>query len=315
MAFLLPPFPGGFEFTVAGGEDLLVPPFEFVLGRDIADGRMQTNRVVVLDELADESPGVFQGQRRTRTDAFFLEDAMPALDLAVALGIVRRGADVGHAAQTDELLEVPGDELGTVVGDDAGRDVGEAFPCPLHNLLDIGLGHGFTNLPMNRETGAAIQEAAQVVEGAGDVEVRDIDVPVLVGTQRLDEALALGGGRGRVAVEQAGPLEDAVNAGGTTGGNVVVEHHEGQSAVALHRKEGVEVEDGLLLLVFEPVITWDPGVMFVGLAVAILPGVPLGGGDADPQKEAGDGDAGLVIPALDKIDDLVTGIVGNPESV
>jgi hypothetical protein len=77
----------------------------------------------------------------------------------------------------------------------------------------------------------------------------------------------------------------------------------------------MEVEDGLLLLVFEPVVAGDPGIVFVGLAVAVLPRVPLGGGDAEPQQEASDGDAGLIVPALDKIDDLVAGVVGNPESV
>ena len=35
---------------------------------------------------------------------------------------------------------------------------------------------------------------------------------------------------------------------------------------------------------------------------------------ADPQEKARDRDAGLVMPALDKIDDLVAGVVGNPES-
>jgi hypothetical protein len=76
----------------------------------------------------------------------------------------------------------------------------------------------------------------------------------------------------------------------------------------------VEVEDGLLLLVVQPVVARDPGVVLVGLAVAVLPGVPLGGGDAEPRQEAGDGDAGLVGPAVDEIDDLVAGVVGNPAS-
>jgi hypothetical protein len=40
----------------------------------------------------------------------------------------------------------------------------------------------------------------------------------------------------------------------------------------------MEVADGLLLLVFEPVIAGNPGIVFVGLAVAVFPGVPLGGG-------------------------------------
>jgi hypothetical protein len=71
----------------------------------------------------------------------------------------------------------------------------------------------------------------------------------------------------------------------------LVEHQEGQPAVALQRKQLVEAEDGLLLGVLEPVVAGDPGVVLVGLAVAVLPGMPLGGGDADPQKEASDGDA------------------------
>jgi hypothetical protein len=77
----------------------------------------------------------------------------------------------------------------------------------------------------------------------------------------------------------------------------------------------MEVEDGLLLVVFEPVVARDPGIVFVDLAVAVLPGVPLGGGDAEPQEEASDGDASLVAPAIDKIDNLVAGVVGNPEPV
>jgi hypothetical protein len=77
----------------------------------------------------------------------------------------------------------------------------------------------------------------------------------------------------------------------------------------------MEVEDSLLLLGFEPVVARDPGVVLVGLAVAAFPGVPLGAGQAEPEQEAGDGDAGLAGPAVDEIDDLVAGVVGNPASV
>src|SRR6185312_6491826 len=104
-------------------------------------------------------------------------------------------------------------------------------------------------------------------------------------------------------------------AGGAAGDDVLVEHHEGQAAVALQREQGVEVEDGLSLLDFEPVVARDPSVVLIGLAVAVLPRVPLAGGQAEPQQEAGDGDAGLVGPAVDEIDDAVAGVVGNPEAV
>ena len=43
----------------------------------------------------------------------------------------------------------------------------------------------------------------------------------------------------------------------------------------------------------EPVVAGDPGVVLVGLAVAVLPGVELAGGDAEPGEEARHGDAGL----------------------
>jgi hypothetical protein len=95
----------------------------------------------------------------------------------------------------------------------------------------------------------------------------------------------------------------------------LVEHHEGQAAVALQREQGVEVEDGLLLRGFEPVVARDPGVVLVGLAVAVLPGVPLGGGQAEPQQEAGDGEAGLAGPAVDEVYEGIAGIVGNPASL
>src|SRR5262249_35192735 len=275
---------------------------------------MQADGVVVLDELADDAAGVFRGQRGARADALLLEDAVPAFDLAVALRVVRRGPGVRHAALADERLEVPRDELRAIVGDDPRRDAGEAFAGPLDDLLDVGLGHALADLPVDTVAAAAVEQAAQVVEGAGDVEVGDIDVPVLVGAQRLHEALALSGRLGGVAVEAPGLLEDAVDAGRAAVGDIGIDHHEGQPAVALQREQLLEVEDGLLLVGLEPMVARDPGVVLVGLAVALLPGVPLGGGEVQPAQEAGDGDAGLAGPVVDEVDDLVAGVVGNPAS-
>src|SRR5262245_53598394 len=118
-----------------------------------------------------------------------------------------------------------------------------------------------------------------------------------------------------MAVEQPGPAQDAVDAGGATGHDVPVEHHEGQAAVALQGVLAVEVDNGLFLGVVEPVVAGDPGVVLVGLAVAQLPGVPLGGRQADPQEAAGNGDARLAGPAVDEVHEGVAGIVGNPASV
>jgi hypothetical protein len=44
---------------------------------------------------------------------------------------------------------------------------------------------------MDDEATVAVQQAAQVIGGAGDVDIGDIDVPVPMGRQRLLEAGAL----------------------------------------------------------------------------------------------------------------------------
>lgn len=67
----------------------------------------------------------------------------------------------------------------------------------------------------------------------------------------------------------------------------------------------VEVEDGLALPTIEPVISGDPTVVLVGLAVALAPTVELAVRDAEPADEGGYGDLGLLGPDADEVDDLV----------
>src|SRR5438132_10759144 len=78
----------------------------------------------MADVAGDQPARVFQRQGHLGADAIALEGAVEAFDLAVALRIVGRGFDMGHAADTDELFEVLGDELRPVIGDDAWAFVG-----------------------------------------------------------------------------------------------------------------------------------------------------------------------------------------------
>ena len=197
-------------------------------------------------------------------------------------------------ADADELLEVLGDELRAVVGDDARRDAGERFAGALEDGFHVGFLHFLADFPVDDEAAAAVEDGAEEVKGAGDVEVADIDVPVLVRLQGLDEAGAFLGGRGRVPGQESGGLEDAIDAGRAAGDDVGIEHHEGQAAIAFQRMLTGEGADALLLVVGEPVVARHPGVVLVDLAEALLPVVELAGADADPGQEAADGDLGLV---------------------
>ena len=93
----------------------------------------------MVDVIGNDASGVVERERHQDADAIALEGFVPAFDLAVALGIIGRGSDMGHAGDADELLEVLGDELGAVVGDDAWRDAGEFFA----GALDDGFARRF----------------------------------------------------------------------------------------------------------------------------------------------------------------------------
>src|SRR6478609_7495876 len=97
---------------------------------------------------------------------------------------------MSHSADPDELLEVLGDELRPVVRDDPGPRVGIPLARPLNDRLDLGLGQALADLPVDEEPTAAVEQAAEVEERPGDVDVRDVDVPVLMHPERLLEAFA-----------------------------------------------------------------------------------------------------------------------------
>ena len=84
--------------------------------------------------------------------------------------------------------------------------LGEFLACPLDDRLHVVLGHVLTDFPVNDEPAAAVEDAAHVVERSGDVEVGDVDVPVVVRLQRLLESRSFLGGLAVSGIQQAGVL-------------------------------------------------------------------------------------------------------------
>ena len=312
LAYLFAAFAGLSQFAVALVKDLLVTAVEFGLGRDVADGAMQTDVVVMGDVIRHDPSGIVEREGHQDTDAFALDGLVPAFDLAVGLGIVGRSLDVRHAGDADELLEVLGDELGAVIGDDARPGIRVGFTGALDNGFHVGFLHFLADFPMHDEAAGAVEDTAKEVERAGDVEVADIDVPVFVGFQRLDEACAFFGDVGRWPGQESRDFKDAVDAGRAAGDLVGIEHHEGHAAISFERMGAGEEPDPFLFVVGEPVVAGHPGVVLVDLAEALLPIVELAGTDADPGQEARDGDVRLVAPGADEIDDGVAGVMGDP---
>ncbi len=94
---------------------------------------------------------------------------------------------MGHSGNTDEFLEVFCNELRSIVGDDPRAGSWIFLLGALKDDFNVWFGHLLSDLPMDNGATAAIQEAAQVVESATDVEVRNIHVPVVMRQQRLYE--------------------------------------------------------------------------------------------------------------------------------
>jgi len=180
------------------------------------------------------------------------------------------------------------------------------------NDLHVRLGHPFAQIPMHDGPAIAVQHAAQVIECAGDVDVGDIHVPVLVSADWLLEAGSLERRPAVPAPQPAGGLEHPVDAGRTDRHHIPIQHHEGQPPVALQRILGLERQDGLLLPAFQPVVAWDPGIVLVGPAIPAPPIVVLAGREAQPGHQQADGQPGLIRPAANEVYHLVAGVVGNP---
>ena len=221
---------------------------------------------------------------------------------------------MGHAAEADEFLELLGDELGAVVANHPRILAGELLPCPLDDDLRLALLERFADFPMDDEAAVAVDNRAEVVKRAADVQVRDVDVPMLVGTRRLRESLPF---LRRLAGKTPHPprrLEHAVDGSRAGGHHVPVQHHERHAAVALQRILPLEVEDGLFLPLLQPPVPRHPSVVLVELAVAILPVVELALADADPAHQRLGAQLGAITPAAHVVDDFVPRVVGNPAS-
>lgn len=236
---------------------------------------------------------------------------MVAFDFTVALRIVGAGANVFHSTQANEVLEVFGDELGSVVRDNSGCHAGELFASLLENDFDIDLLHFVTDVPVDDTAAESIQDRGHEVECPGDVEVRDIDVPVFVSDERLLKSGSLFRSL-IVPLEQPGVTENPIDRGGAAGDHIGINHHVCQPPITCEGMIEMELQDGLLFPLVKPVITRDPAVVFVDSTVVSRPAAIRGRPDSDPLLDLSARDFRFVRPFTDVIDNLVTYFMGHP---
>ena len=159
---------------------------------------------------------------------------------------------------------------------------------------------------------ASVQEAAQIIKGAVDVDVGDVHMPVFVRHQRLDESGPLERLLAIPLLEQFRLNKDAPRGRRTDGDDVLVEHHEGQTAIPFEGILEVKPDDLLPLPIFQPKISRDGGIVLVGFPIPLDPGVKLALSNREPGHEVMQSYFSFLRPLPGKINDGVASIMGNP---
>ena len=296
-------------------KDFLLPATELVHWSHVANGAMQPDVVVVGNELLHHPPGIVKGKRYAGANALSLDGGMKSFQLAVGLWIIRRRPHVRHAGEPDEFLEILGNELRAVIGDDPRPGFGVFLLGPLDNDLHILLRHLLPDLPMNDETAAAVEQAAQIIKGAADIEMRHIDMPMFMRTKRLHEAISLGAVFSVPLLEQTGLGQYPPGAARTDGNNIPVKHHERQPTIPFQGMIERKPDDSLPLPGLQPKVTRDQTIMFVCLAVAGCPRVELAPCHSQPGNHPVQRNFRSGGPLAAEVNHRIAGIMGNPTAV
>jgi hypothetical protein len=309
-----PLFPSGFKFLVPFFENIFVPAVQFVRRGDVADGAVEPNGVVSRDILCHKSPGIVKRKRRLRANAFSFERLVKTFQFAVRLRIIGRCSYMGHPGQSDEFLEVLGNELWSVVRDDPGPCFRILLLGPLDDDFYVRFQHPLPDLPVDDEAAASVKKAAQIVKRTTDVDIRYVHMPVLVRQKRLDKACALFADFLVPLIQKPGLRKNTPGAGRAYSNDILVQHHEREPPVAFQRVIVIKSDDGLPFPVFQPEIPRNGGIMLIGFAVPIDPCMKFALADRKPADEPLDRNAGFIVPGPGKVNYGVSGIMGNPDA-
>ena len=128
---------------------------------------------------------------------------------------------------------------------------------------------------MDDETTTSIENAAQIIECAANVDIGNIHMPMFMGSERLHEAGTLEALLPVPFLQQPCLAKNSPGAAGADGNDVLIGQHEGQPPIPLKRIVHRKIDDRFPFPRFKPEITGDQPVMFVGFAVPLDPCIKL----------------------------------------
>ena len=217
-----------------------------------------------------------------------------------------------HPTKTNEMFEITGDKLRAIVTDHPWLSMREFLPCPLQNGFNICFRHDWADFPVNDVATVPIYNRTLIIERATDIDVGDVNVPMLVRLLGLMKTRAFLGRLGRCRPQQTRGTQYPIDAAGTNGGNLLVQHHVGQTAISNLTMVNIVVDDGRLFLLSEPMLFGLHAVGLIFLPLSADPIVVFAAADTQPVGKHSHIVARLALPCLYKCHDFIPRLSGNP---
>ena len=230
----------------------------------------------------------------------------------MGLWIVRRGADVRHASEADKFAKITRDTLRPVVGNHARARVGKLLSGALEDGRDVMRRHGFAQFPVHEKPRPAIENRAQIVERARDIDVREIDVPMRVRLRRLVKPRAFFRRRACPPIQAPRRFEDAIHRCRTHRDVACLQHPIRQGAIAVEGVLRLRAQNAIPFGLGKPMVARHGPVGRGHRAVRCRPAGVLGACDPEPLEQPTHGQLGARTQRRHAIDDLVAPIRRHP---
>lgn len=168
---------------------------------------------------------------------------------------------------------------------------------------------------MNDIAAISIKNTAQIIKCPPDIEIGNINMPMLVPPKWPLKTTALCGCSTVPFAQKSFSTQHPINAAGANRNHIGIKHHEGKTTISLIGMQQIKINDGLFLPVFKPEVSGNPGIMFIDSPITLLPVVKFTWGYSNPPEKLKNTDLRFEIPSSDKIYDCIPGIMGNPQRI
>ena len=237
---------------------------------------------------------------------------MVSLKLAIALWVIGARSHMSYACQPNVVFEISRYKLRPVIADDFWMHAGIFLQSPLYNKFDISFFHLLFQLIMNDCPAESVEDTAQIIKGSATVDVRYVDVPIIMSMKRLHKSSAFLRRAHIAVVKHASLRKYSIRCRRTNRYNVCIHHHIATAAITIKRMLLKPLYNQINFLRCNPVITWNLCIMFIRFSIAFTPIIKTTVANPRLPEDPVIRQAGLLMYLLYVVNNSITQIQLNP---